>query len=290
MTSDPLHGRYVNYHYWGGLGDVLYMMRSDRCRYNFIAEFRDRDRAVVIVTSPNLNARELFDCHPNADKIKVTFNAWDSNTGPHPKSFLQPWMHHIPQMYFPQVEDRLIFHPTPKDQQVLDEIGGRPYIVVAPTAAGRPRCFPDWLTQKIIRAILKRGFLPVFVGASYKVHGSYPYKVKKPFHGEPEHNEDGVFSVINRLSVPGSLYAVGQAAGVISCYSAMCVGAYVQNRSQLIITSDQVMENVESPTHHLKGIDLHPECTMIAFQDPCLNKAIDQYIDSAVQQPSPQLV
>jgi hypothetical protein len=280
MTNE--FGRYIFYQYWGGLGDILYLMMHDKCRYNLLSEFGPNDRAHIVLTSPNYNAREIFDCHPNAGQVKIVIDPWVEHIrqGVVPKA----WMRYIPPSRPPKITDRLIFHPTPKDQEVLDDIGGRPYIVVAPTAAGRPRCFPDWLTKKVVRAIVAHGALPVFIGASYKVHGHYPYKIRKPYHGEPERSEPQVFSAINRLTVPGSIHTMSKAAGIITCYSAMCVGAFTARKRQLVMTTNQLVGIIRANRNHLPCLNTDPLATFVRFQDPCVNRILDDYVKECMSQ------
>lgn len=282
-------GRYIFYHYWGGLGDILYLMFHDKCRYNILAEFEPQDRAVAVVTSPNFNARQLFESHPHGNQVSMTMNKWEAESGKPPDQLAKPWMQHIPPTkHAALVQDRLLFFPTPEDQEVLNEIGDRPYIVIAPTAAGRPRCFPDWLTKRIIQVVVAHGMLPVFVGASYKIHGYYPYRFKKSFHGEPGRDDPSVFSAINRLTVPGSIYAISKAAGAICCYSSMCVGTYTVRTPQLILTSDSVVTNLSAVRHRLPGVDQDPGCTLARFQDACMTKIIEQYVEAALERSTPQ--
>lgn len=264
----------ISYHYFGGLGDVLLKMKRDGFRYNLISEMGPEERAYVFLTSPNPGACDFFTKHPKASQIKLAFNPW----GPRPDGAATHWAFWAHRNRTPRNATDLDLFPTQSDLEAIASLP-EPHIVVSASAAGKPRSFPESVTSLVIAKAIEHGFTPVFVGARYAVNGRYPYLEKFTHHrewGPPE--APGVVSLIDRLTVPGTLYLIKRAAGLISCYSSMFVGGMVLRKNQLTLVPTSIKRSFERNRPWVPEVLTERTIRWHCWEDPGTDRMLDRYL------------
>lgn len=212
-----------------GLGDILLQIYRT-AGYRFLNHIQCDEEATVLLLSSNPHVPELFQWHPNADRMKILYVPADTrvalvrqrcNLAPNPSSV-------------PDCDCPIVFYGSPSDAAVRFP---KKYIVLAAGAGTSSRIIP----QHIIDWVLQ-------LGAEYRIHivavgRNYIDERRDTIRSEPR-IPDAPFSInlVDALTVPGVCNVVKQAAGVICSHSAVCMLAWLEHIPTFLLYGYDVWE------------------------------------------------
>jgi len=189
------------------------------------------DPVDVIVSSPNPGVKELFSWHPKKDLLNVRevpfYGTWgDEHRKRHGigLGLIQP---DNPR------SGEVKFYPSLTDLDVLGELKQMKtkFILFAASAGIQNRNVPDQLTQLAADVCVEAGYHVVRVGRTYQPQIDPSFRPNEEVvRSEPEIRGPWVIDLVDKLSVPGTMLAVEQAAGVFCAHSAICLAAWHMQR------------------------------------------------------------
>ena len=173
---------------------------------------------------------------------------------------------------FPIPDRPVQFYPTPRDDTVLQQLEGVPFVVFA-VAAGLPdRDVPPETTERLLRDVLERGYRPVFTGRSYERFGRREYQPAAP-----------ALNLIDELSVPGVARLLELSCGIVTCHSALSMLAWCVRKPQLLLYPPSVREgHIARRDQWAFGIDF-PECRHCVFDDLRLQALTEEFLEIIAQ-------
>ncbi len=256
----------MKYHlsYHGGLGDILLNMQVDNCSYNLLGEMEPHDTAVVGVTSPNPYAKELFTLHPKRKQIRCVFYPWDTKRIGYPPLRMS-WITSQRQLdenwganYAPMNDSKLIFYPTDLDKAQLDKLPEN-IIVIHAGAGDTGRVLPGDLAIRAGQEVLDHGYVPVYVGRSYAMAAQHNS------HNEQHGVAEGAVSLIDKLSVPGTLALVDRAKGAITSYSSITIACWALQKKRLMLVHESIRDTIVLGRPRINVADQDPNCIWTAY-------------------------
>lgn len=206
------------YEYMGGLGDVILRLGSSPW-YASLDRLAPNERAAVVLMCHNPNVAQLFEWHPKISQIEV----YDFGFGGHAA---HPWedpvwraAHQMPAKDPcppPHDGSQINFYPAPSEVPVIAGFASDSFIVVCPTAGSVERTFPVHVADEIVDIAISSGFPVVEIGASYYLSRQ---------HG-PLRPRAGLCSLVDKLSVPGTIELIRKARGLVTAHSFTCLAAW----------------------------------------------------------------
>ncbi len=260
----------------GGVGDVLNHCFSDD-QYSNLMNMTDEDTCDIFLNCHNPYAREIFDWHPKKSQLNVIWHGyWTSNDemnkrrehGIFTENTDPPGPKGVPK-----------FYPCQEDIKLLEDIKefskGRKLIVIQATAGCSDRDIPEYQMKKMLADLETRDCVVVGVGRNYQRSDRY---------GEFKYDEyPEVLSMVDRLSVPGTVELIKQASGVIACHSAICLVAWHFHTPNILTLPRAI--------NHINGIGrgeknqwtfglFQPETRLVYSEDYSMSKT-DEFLDLA---------
>ena len=198
----------------GGMGDVFNHMVMDDA-YAQLDNLKPEDTCDIFLNCHNPFIKEMFEWHPKKAQLNVIWHGYwmsgeemdkrrqhgiftQDNTPPGPKGEVK-------------------FYPSDKDRRILDALKDKKVIVIQATAGCADRDIPLDQMDIMLNDLRGTGFTAVGIGRNYQRsdrYGEFTYE-KYPW----------VVSMVDQLSIPGTVELVRQSAGVIACHSCICLMA-----------------------------------------------------------------
>lgn len=210
------HSRYLEF--YGGLGDIFNHMHWLPC-YAALDEMDPKDTALIVVSSHNPHAHEIFHQHPKAEQFTVVNIGFDAELNTDKRraalGLPQGGCHHG----FPQRKVR--FYASAADEWIAAGARKRsPYIVFSAAAGDLIRTVPAQIVEDAKRRAGQKGFTVMVVGRNYK-HDYFEWPTvieRREFSLDGAH----VVDLVDRLTVPGVARLLEGAAGVFAAHSSVC--------------------------------------------------------------------
>lgn len=224
--------RYIEF--GGGLGDVIHQVFTDG-GYRSLEALLPHERVKVGIISHNPACASLFDHHPKRAQLDiVTPGYWCPEDDAKMRR-----IHELPRYNGTPIDDRLPvrFYPSPEEALALAKITRLKRLVVLAPNAGEPdRDIPFSIMSAILKRLWQDDWVPVQVGYDYDRNGRPPeQRYGRIFPGP-------FIDLVGFLSVPATLDLVAKASGVITCHSAVNMMAWYQQRRQLLLYPNHVLE------------------------------------------------
>jgi hypothetical protein len=226
--------------YGGGLGDVFAQLYY-RGSYNVLRDMESTDTADVFLITHNPHVKELFDYHPNKNRINVhDLGYWQD--GPRPEGgTIDSHMREINGMHEPNyvwahlpLKDSIVrFYPSPEDSILIKTIR-EPYILFNPGAGMNERNFPDEIINNLLDKLTKTNFQIVVVGKNYERNGKKEPLVPDKYN---------VINFTDKLTVPGTAALVQNCAGLVATHSALNMLGWMERVTQLLLYPQVVLDS-----------------------------------------------
>jgi hypothetical protein len=256
--------------YGGGLGDIFYQM-FQHGSYHLLNTLQPTDRATVVLITHNPHARELFDYHPQAARIKVINPGYwlpEEDATKRRQFGLPPVRPELPA-YAEPIE----FYPSPADFKVIGCLTSQPYIVFSVSAGEPERDIPVELVRLLIKQTLHYGFLPVFTGRNYERFSRSEY--------QPD--AEGVCNLIDKLTVAGVAHVLKDAVGLVCCHSSLNILGWLLRKPQLLLYPlTTYQRHIQPRDLWAFGID-YPECRHALFENPEINRIAEQFFSNLAE-------
>jgi hypothetical protein len=250
--------------YVGGLGDaILRMYFSGEVWYKLLERLPPKEHAVITLMCHNPYLAEVWQWHPKRKQIHVVdlgfttpFHPWENKewrvaNGLPPEAPCPPHAPAATMEFYPSISDWKLLTPL---------MSNEPYIVLAATAGGAGKSFPDEVRRSVISAITKARFKCLVVGRSM-----YLKREGRDRDAEPAF---GVIDAVDKLSVPGMIEAVKGAAGVVSADTSVLHAAWQEHRPVFLLYNQWTAENLvpRGPGGYMQGID-RPDTDHMQFSE-----------------------
>lgn len=198
------------YEYMGGLGDVILRLFSSPW-YASLDRLAPGERAAVVLMSHHPDVSQLFKWHPRIAQIEVFDLGFDQAGFPwaDPKYRAD---HHMPvDGPCPPPHDGapINFYPSPADLATIGAFGDRQFVVMCPSAGTPERTFPPGVASEIVDIVIATGTAVVEVGSSKYLNAQYGPLPPRP----------GLISLVDKLSIPGTIELIRKCRGVITAHS-----------------------------------------------------------------------
>jgi hypothetical protein len=238
----------MNYHieYSGGLGDIFNAIYWGE-GYRTLGAMHPQDTAHISLITHNPFADELFKWHPKRTQMEVRrFEYW------HPKDDIDHReMNGIqPPTLLSVVKKRDVeFYPSPAEASRLDVIVPVhiPYVVVSAVAGDAERTIPKDIVEDLCARVAGRCDV-MLVGREYARNGRKEYRLADIPRCQG-------FDCVNVFSVPGVAQLLQDAAGLVTCHSALNLLGWHMNIPQLLLYPDSVFErHIKCPDQWAFGI------------------------------------
>jgi len=261
----------------GGMGDVFNRMTMDEA-YPNLMNMTDEDTCEILLVCHNPFIKEMFDWHPKKSQLDVKwFGYWGPENERENKIKFNLSLDGPINPPGPKGVPK--FYPCQEDIKLLEDIKefskGRKLIVVQATAGCSDRDIPEPQMKKMLADLETRNCVVVGVGRNYQRSDRY---------GEFKYDDyPEVLSMVDRLSIPGTVELIRQASGVIACHSCVCLMAW-NFRIPNILTLPRAI-------NHINGIDrgeknqwtfglFQPETRLVYSEDYSMSK-MDEFLDLA---------
>lgn len=207
----------------GGLGDVFqHMMRDDG--YGQLMNMGPEDFCDIWLVCHNPFIQELFAHHPKKDQFKVV---WPGYFGPQVDAQERlRWGVSDRDSLPPGNRGKVQFYPSAEDYAVLNSLGDKRLVVLSPTAGTGDRSISDAVVQAMIQDLKAKDVQIVGAGRNYVREGRKEFD----YSAYPE-----VISVVDRLSIPGTIELINRSYAVISSHSAVCLMAWWARKRHLLV-------------------------------------------------------
>ncbi len=252
----------------GGLGDTITVMYTSD-RYNCLERLEPGEQATVLCMSHNPYVPELFRWHPKRDQITIRdVGFWWPNEDAAKRAQLQlpP-----PQPFVFKLQDKCLFYPSPDDLKVLGEVW-KPYVVIAAAAGGVDRNVPLELCERFADQAIARGYNVAVVGRTYGQNRSEVRLRPRP----------KLFSMIDRLSIPGTAVLLEHSAAVLTAHSGMCLLSWYLKKPAFLLYPPHVRENHFHSIHQYTFGKDYPGTRHMLFSE-CTSERISGFLDVAFE-------
>lgn len=228
------------FEYGGGLGDVVNHVFWHSC-YRYIEELGPEDKARVVLLSHNPYAKEFFLWHPKRHLLEIE-NLGYTHKGNDPDWRKEKGLPVPPKCDHPHSSAQIRFYPSPDDSEWIKmALNHTPYVIFSVSAGQQDRTIPVGIVDNATRRAFAKGFKPVFVGRNYVHHWNGCSTPPVPKRKEVEPNSLAL-NLIDRVSVPGVLELIRNAAGVFACHSSMCLASWHLNRPVFVLYEKNTKE------------------------------------------------
>jgi hypothetical protein len=211
----------IHVEFKGGLGDILYGI-YDTGSYTQLEKLTSKEIARVTIISTNRGIKDLFEWHPKRDQIEVldleAIDPWDDEA--RKKYRVEPPSPCPGQM------GPVKYHMSPADRAFLRATPS-PYIVFSLSADTIDRNIPKDICLQAADEAIAAGFTVVTVGRNYESWCNWGGSRRK--HERREEvlpARKGVRNAIDRLSVPGVMWALMGASASFCCDSSILLGSW----------------------------------------------------------------
>lgn len=210
--------------YGGGLGDIINQIFRNKT-YNSLNELKPEDTCDVILITHNPFAKELFQFHPKASQLNISIPGYwgpAQNAEMYKKHGISLSPDNLP--VHPNSQP-IFFHST-EDGDMLDSINklSGKKVVMSAGAGEIERNIPTQLIESISNYLTDKSIFLIPVGKNYNRPQLVGGGFKRP---EPTYKENPlIVSLIDKLTIPGTINLVKQADGIIACHSATCLMAW----------------------------------------------------------------
>lgn len=218
----------------GGLGDVLHCLHTTD-RYTGLMDLGPKDRRLVVLMSHNPHAQELFEWHPKRGQFDVLYLGYRAPWGPEQRKangIPEPMLSHSRWPVTP-----LDYYPGPADRAPLEDLGRRKYIAFCLTGSNNNnRDIPTGIADLAANVAIKMGYEVVVLGRTYRTNAMHGNATVAWNHVEPQLKpRKGLISMVDKLSVPGTLRAIAMADGVFCAHSALCLASWWVRRPVYVL-------------------------------------------------------
>jgi hypothetical protein len=242
----------------GGLGDALLRVYSHEHVYASLAKLPPDKKAAVVLMCHNPALAELFKWHPMNLSGQLSVFDLGFNTPFHPWEDAS-WRraHGLPaQSPCPMggAVQHLEVYPDLTDKAMVNYIKAEgPYLILHPSAGQSDRDVPQNQCESMTELAKKRGLKVYVIGHSKYIRHT-------PIQGAED--------LTNRLSVPGMIVAIRNAAGVITSHSSVTHVAWRESRPVFMLYPDWVKNTYVSrgAVGYMEGIN-RPDCDHMLFPE-----------------------
>jgi hypothetical protein len=268
----------MNYYFefGGGLGDIFFRIFAEG-EYRTIQRLLPGDRARVTLITINPFADELFQWHPKRQQLEITiYPHWrpDEDEGNRSKYNLPP-LTSVTKV--DPGSESIEFYTSQSDREILYQVRERPYFVMAASAGGDWRIFPENLISMICREAAELKLTIAGIGRSYpEQRGGRRHEPAIP-------KNEYTIDLIDQLSVPGAAKLVEGSLGVICTHTSICHLAWFLKKSVLLLYPQQVYEeHIAAPrTGYTRGLDW--DTTKHSLFANCSAELVREFLHKASQ-------
>ena len=222
----------------GGLGDV-FLRSFEGNGYSSFNNLQPGDTCDIHIVSTNSYAHELWEWHPKRKQLNLIIHPWRNVKQ---NSDIRR-TNNIPEdLYPPPSSEKPVIYPSPLDKEILNWVHTlRPFVIISAVAGTKERNISSENLGKIVPYVQEKGFRVVFIGRSFVRGGHYPVS-PEIFCGYGSK----VISMIDKLTVPGTLCLIERASALIVCHSSMALGNWLlYRRPNLIIYPSHLIAEFE---------------------------------------------
>jgi hypothetical protein len=214
----------------GGLGDIFYQVHQNT-NYDNLVALNPGETGSVVIVSHNPFAREIFEWLPTSGQIIVANCGFEDIRKPSFRASVNLPKNRPSTTHRPPITP-LKFYPAPSDSQAIVELEKlKPFVVMAASGSYPSKSIPVTIADRLTNLAIEHGLNVVQIGRTYRIFIS----------GEDNdpHNElkleprAGLYSMIDRLTVPGVAATMNMASGVIAPNTASLILSYCQARPTL---------------------------------------------------------
>lgn len=237
--------------YDGGLGDFLIRM-LEGTGYANLNNLKPEDTCDIHIVSHNPFCRELWEWHPKRAQLNLIIHPWREVTANHQIRE----MNNIPQDFYPPpCSDKPIIYPSPEDIQALDVLARteklKPFVVISAVAGSKSRNISMQAVEAMVPALQAKGYDVVAVGRTYQRADQHPNNDEYIYGFNKS-----VISMIDKLTIPGTLKLLEMSAGLIACHSAMALGNWFLYRRPNIIFYPSTYAKNKRDIQEMNGKDV----------------------------------
>lgn len=203
----------------GGIGDALYWMSTDG-RFESLSMLAPKEHGAIINRCRTPGVNEFFKWHPKHTQIDfydlsghlsedLTPSDREALGLPYPTRPIPPFA-------------TTHFYPSPEDKLILNDFYPKTYVVFGLSGSFDQKNVPKHMAERAASRFLAKGYKVLVIGKTYarKVLGDN--RIVENARNEVRlDNQTGVFDLIDRLSLPGSIELVRYAAASFVCDSSM---------------------------------------------------------------------
>lgn len=237
--------RGLYFEFSGGLGDVVNaILRADT--FTRLDTMQADDHAVIALICHNPHAHEVFAYHPKARQITIISLGYCNQFDPeHRCSRALPAE---PRWAGGKPPNPFLPYTSRSDKQALATLPDRFVAFAATASSGRNegRSIPESILKSAAAVCTERGLTPVFLGRRYVLTVQKDHlPVSRGHHDEADPPSlDGVLSVIDRLSVSGTLECIRRSIANVVCHSSMVLASWGMKRPTFLISGDNVWQGI----------------------------------------------
>lgn len=228
--------RKLYFEFAGGMGDVINgVMTSDI--FSRLDDMTPKEKALIVLFCHNPCAPEIFAYHAKASQIVVlslgSHDCFDAVFRRRHGIFGRPLFRYGPARgpFVPRISDR--------DRSVVVTLPKR-YVTFSASASSGPgegRSIPKDVVLKMAKLCLSMNLPPVFLGRRYAHTVGRDHAVGGD-HGEFDPSGiNGAISLIDRLTVPGTLECLRRSVANVTCNSFSMLPSWRMRRPTFLISS-----------------------------------------------------
>ena len=251
----------------GGLGDVI-VWAGLTDLFARLDNMTPNQKAVLVITSSNPDAAELFKWHPKFDQILIVSLGFACVTD---DKFREKFGLPIPRVngVKPSKEKQFVPYPSNADKRYLSTLPSQ-YVAFSVISSdgradGTGRTVPEKITHDLLLATLEFGLTPVFLGRNYKysvdadlspgIARSDPAIIDIP----------GVIYAKDKLSAAGTVQAIYNSTASVVCNSSGMCASWFSGRPTYLLWSEEDCRTYYPCKHLTFGLD-YPKNTHVLFE------------------------
>lgn len=210
----------------GGLGDIFYQMFHNN-KYAILNTLDENNSALVITVTHNPFIFELFYNHPKFKYFRyMPYPYWDVHVNiEHRKKYGLPLQ--VP-VYEKCKADMQIF-PYPSDLEGINTVDENT-IGISLSAGMIERNIPNILADTMIAEILNNTNKKIVLfGRTFSRNDRKEIQIDLTKYG------DRVVSLIDKLTIPGTMSALYKCEKLITCHSSLCILNWIYNKPTFLL-------------------------------------------------------
>ena len=265
-------------HWGGGMGDIFQGIHRSS-NYPNLIHLNSEDKVDVLLICHNPFVLDFFKWHPKAGQLNVKCPGY---WGPEHNEVRRKeggFWRNEEENQIPGPGGPVVFYPSPEDVETLKQFEGKRIVVIQATAGCADRNIPVDQMDKMLKDLKDKDVVVVGIGRNYERGDRSP---------EFDYSEyPWVVSMVDKLSIPGTIQLIEQSVGVIACHSCVCLMAW-RVRKPNILTLPRAI-------NHINGIGrgeknqwtyglFYPETQLVYSEDYSI-KVIDQLLKDAKIKP-----